>query len=99
VLESEASALLALGIGKHLKASELLVFGAKGKLIDNSLRFSNEPARHKMLDFVGDIALSGIELVGQILAYRSGHPLNVQLARSILDLHEKALQKENRRAA
>jgi UDP-3-O-acyl N-acetylglucosamine deacetylase len=82
VLEQEAIELQRQGIGRHLKASELLVFGAKG-LIDNRLRFSDEPARHKILDLVGDLALCGYELVGHVVAYRSGHPLNVELARAL----------------
>jgi UDP-3-O-acyl N-acetylglucosamine deacetylase len=82
VLEKEAQELQRQGIGRHLKPSELLVFGSKG-LIDNRLRFPDEPARHKILDLVGDLALSGYELVGHVVAYRSGHPLNVELARAL----------------
>ncbi|MBO0696831.1 MAG: UDP-3-O-acyl-N-acetylglucosamine deacetylase [Zavarzinella sp.] len=82
VLEHEAPELQRQGIGRHLKPSEILVFGPKG-LIDNRLRFPDEPARHKILDLVGDLALCGCDLVGHIVAYRSGHPLNVELARAL----------------
>lgn len=82
VLEQEAVELQKAGVGRHLKASEILVFGARG-LIDNRLRFSDEPARHKILDLVGDLALCGFDLVGHVVAYRSGHPLNVDLARAL----------------
>jgi UDP-3-O-[3-hydroxymyristoyl] N-acetylglucosamine deacetylase len=82
VLEHEARELQRQGVGRHLKASEILVFGPKG-LIDNRLRFPDEPARHKILDLVGDLALCGIDLVGHVVAYRSGHPLNVELARAL----------------
>ena len=82
VLEREAQELQSQGVGRHLKASELLVFGPKG-LIDNRLRFPDEPARHKILDLVGDLALCGIDLVGHVVAYRSGHPLNVEMARAL----------------
>jgi UDP-3-O-acyl N-acetylglucosamine deacetylase len=82
VLEHEALELQRQGVGRHLKPSEILVFGAKG-LIDNRLRFPDEPARHKILDLVGDLALCGFDLVGHVVAYRSGHPLNVELARAL----------------
>jgi UDP-3-O-[3-hydroxymyristoyl] N-acetylglucosamine deacetylase len=82
VLEHEARELRRQGVGRHLKASELLVFGPKG-LIDNRLRFPDEPARHKILDLIGDLALCGFDLVGHVVAYRSGHPLNVELARAL----------------
>ena len=89
VLEHEAAELQRRGIGRHLKTSELLVFGPKG-LIDNRLRFPDEPARHKILDIVGDLALSGLELTGHVVAYRSGHPLNVELARELTRLARRA---------
>ncbi len=79
LLESEAQELLKQGVGRHLTASELLVFGSRGP-IDNKARFADEPARHKILDIIGDLALSGADIVGNVVAYRSGHPLNVKLA-------------------
>lgn len=92
VLEQEAYDLQRQGVGKHLKLSELLVFGPKG-LIDNRLRFPDEPARHKILDLVGDLALCGFDLVGHVVAYRSGHPLNVQLARTLMRLAQRDLRR------
>ena len=80
VTEREALTLLEHGVGKHLTARDLLVFGSKG-LIDNELRFGNEPARHKVLDLVGDLFLCGVDLIGHVVAYRSGHSLNVALAK------------------
>jgi UDP-3-O-acyl-N-acetylglucosamine deacetylase len=65
------------------------VFGPKG-LIDNRLRFPDEPARHKILDLVGDLALCGFDLVGHVVAYRSGHPLNVELARALTRVSARA---------
>jgi UDP-3-O-acyl N-acetylglucosamine deacetylase len=82
ILESEAQELRRQGLGAQTTAADLLVFGAKGP-IDNRLRFANEPARHKVLDLVGDLSLLGVDLCGHVVAYRSGHPLNVELARSL----------------
>jgi UDP-3-O-acyl N-acetylglucosamine deacetylase len=83
LLEQEAHALRAQGIGQHLTAAEVLVFGPRGP-IDNELRYADEPARHKVLDLVGDLALCGFDLAGHLVAYRSGHLLNVALANALV---------------
>lgn len=80
VLEEEARAFRQQGLGARTTAADLLVFGKRG-LINNRLRFANEPARHKVLDIVGDLALFGCDLRGHVVAYRSGHPLNIELVR------------------
>jgi UDP-3-O-acyl-N-acetylglucosamine deacetylase len=82
VTAAEAEALRAAGVGRHLTAADLLVFGPRGP-IGNRLRFADEPARHKVLDLVGDLALCGFDLAGHVVAYRSGHALNVELARAL----------------
>jgi UDP-3-O-acyl N-acetylglucosamine deacetylase len=82
LLEEEAIALLKQGLGKRTQISDLLVFGRRGP-IDNRLRFADEPARHKVLDILGDLALLGQDLHGHVVAYRSGHPLNVDLVRAL----------------
>ncbi len=79
ILESEAAELRRQGLGTRTTAADLLVFGPKGP-IDNRLRYANEPARHKILDLLGDLSLFGHDLRGHVVAYRSGHPLNVELA-------------------
>jgi UDP-3-O-acyl N-acetylglucosamine deacetylase len=84
ILESEAAELRQQGLGARTTAADLLVFGPQGP-IDNKLRYANEPARHKVLDMVGDLSLLGVELCGHIVAYRSGHPLNVELARRLYE--------------
>ena len=84
LLEHEAHALRRAGVGRHLTTSELLVFGPSG-VIGNRLRHADEPARHKLLDLVGDLALCGFDIAGHLVAYRSGHTLNVHLARTLSD--------------
>src|SRR5262249_27429906 len=84
ILESEAVELRRQGLGARTTAADLLVFGRRGP-IDNTLRFANEPARHKVLDLVGDLSLLGVDLCGHVVAYRSGHPLNVELARVLYE--------------
>lgn len=82
LLKEEADALRAQGLGSRTSARDLLIFGPEGP-IENYLRFPNEPVRHKILDIVGDLSLIGSKLVGHVLAYKSGHRLNVELARRL----------------
>jgi UDP-3-O-[3-hydroxymyristoyl] N-acetylglucosamine deacetylase/3-hydroxyacyl-[acyl-carrier-protein] dehydratase len=55
----------------------------KGFLNNTALHFQNEPARHKLLDIIGDLALIGQPIQGHILAARPGHAANVELAKKI----------------
>jgi len=55
----------------------------KGILNNLNLYFENEPARHKLLDIIGDIALVGVPLKGHIIARRPGHKANIELTKII----------------
>jgi UDP-3-O-[3-hydroxymyristoyl] N-acetylglucosamine deacetylase / 3-hydroxyacyl-[acyl-carrier-protein] dehydratase len=66
-----------------------VILGSSGVLNDNALHYRNEPARHKLLDMVGDLALIGAPLTGQILAARPGHAANVEFARKVRKLHQQ----------
>jgi len=68
--------------------SELELIGI-GILNNVKLQFQNEPARHKLLDIVGDLALIGKPIQGHILAARPGHTTNVAFAKMIKDLIKK----------
>lgn len=82
VLEAEANALRASGIGVRTTAADLLIFGRDG-IIGNALRYPDECVRHKILDMVGDLALLGVDLHGFVVAHRSGHQTNAALARKL----------------
>jgi UDP-3-O-[3-hydroxymyristoyl] N-acetylglucosamine deacetylase / 3-hydroxyacyl-[acyl-carrier-protein] dehydratase len=56
---------------------------SEGILNNLELRFPNEPARHKLLDVVGDLALVGMPFKAHIIANRPGHASNVQFAKKI----------------
>lgn len=84
LLESEANLLREQGQGLDVRFDELLVFGEDGP-IQNRLRFTNECARHKVLDMIGDLALIGTDIHGRFSAYRSGHRLNAMMAIAILE--------------
>lgn len=83
VLEQEADWLRSQGLGMRVSYDDILVFGEQGP-IENILRFDDECVRHKTLDLVGDLALSGCDLIGQVVAHRSGHRLNAELVRVLL---------------
>jgi UDP-3-O-[3-hydroxymyristoyl] N-acetylglucosamine deacetylase/3-hydroxyacyl-[acyl-carrier-protein] dehydratase len=55
----------------------------EGYLNNLELRFANEPARHKLLDVVGDLALIGYPIKARIIANRPGHSSNVDFAKKI----------------
>jgi UDP-3-O-[3-hydroxymyristoyl] N-acetylglucosamine deacetylase / 3-hydroxyacyl-[acyl-carrier-protein] dehydratase len=68
---------------------------ARGILNENDLIFPNEPARHKLLDLLGDLALVGYPIKGKILATRPGHASNVEFAKNIKRVIKKAKSKNN----
>jgi UDP-3-O-[3-hydroxymyristoyl] N-acetylglucosamine deacetylase / 3-hydroxyacyl-[acyl-carrier-protein] dehydratase len=90
LLEAEAMQFQAHGVGTHLSPRDILVINSEGP-IKNSFRFTNECVRHKIVDLIGDLALVGRAVKGRIVAYKSGHSLNQQLARR---LYEAAQQQE-----
>lgn len=62
----------------------------EGILNNVELRYKNEPARHKLLDVMGDLALAGKPIKAQILAARPGHAANVAFAKKL----KRAMQKD-----
>lgn len=88
----EAEAARAHGLFTHVEPKDMLVL-EHGVPIDNTLRFDDEPARHKVLDVLGDLALIGSSLSARIVASRSGHALHHDLAQRIVQAQaSKAFQ-------
>ena len=83
VLDSEVAALKAQGYGTRTTAQDLLVFSDDG-VIDNAVKAADECARHKILDCIGDFALTGFDVQGYVNAWRTGHNSNHELMRSLL---------------
>lgn len=79
--ERDAGALRARGLALGASLENTLVIGGEGFL--NAPRFPNEPARHKLLDLLGDLALLGRGICGIVIAVRSGHGLHVALAQAL----------------
>ncbi len=66
----------------------------QGILNNTKLKFFNEPARHKLLDMVGDLALVGMPMKAHILAARPGHSGNVAFAKKL----KEAIKKDKKAA-
>ncbi|MHC4243196.1 MAG: UDP-3-O-acyl-N-acetylglucosamine deacetylase, partial [Planctomycetota bacterium] len=90
LLEAEAKQFQSRGMGTHISPRDLLVINSDGP-VKNSYRFPDECVRHKIVDLIGDLALVGRAIKGRIVAYKSGHSLNQQLAKK---LYEAAQQQE-----
>ena len=81
--------LLAMGLvkGGSLDAAAIIHNGAI--ICKDQLRFQNEIVRHKILDLIGDLYLSGVRVRGRIIAVRPGHLTNVKLAGEIIKTMQK----------
>jgi UDP-3-O-[3-hydroxymyristoyl] N-acetylglucosamine deacetylase/3-hydroxyacyl-[acyl-carrier-protein] dehydratase len=84
VMEREIEQLQAAGLGKGADTSNTLVMSPAGPR-DNELRFPDELARHKVLDLLGDLALTGVQIHAHIIATRSGHRTNHLLVKQLLE--------------
>lgn len=71
------------GLIKGGSLDNALVCSAEGWL-NPPLRFPNEPARHKLLDLIGDLSLLGAFPTAHFLAYKASHQLHTQLVRSLV---------------
>jgi UDP-3-O-[3-hydroxymyristoyl] N-acetylglucosamine deacetylase/3-hydroxyacyl-[acyl-carrier-protein] dehydratase len=59
-------------------------------ILDNlSLHFSNEAARHKLLDVIGDLALVGVPIRGKVFAHKPGHKVNANFSRKLSQIIKK----------
>ncbi len=76
-------------ISEKLGIKDSVILGSNGVINNRKLHFPNEPARHKLLDVMGDLALIGVPLKAQILAARPGHASNIEFARKIRRLYEQ----------
>ena len=87
-IEEEGLRKLAKLLGK-----EELKINIQGNTLNNcELKHVNEPARHKLLDLIGDLALLGKPLKGHIIAKKPGHHLNTSFARIL----KKAMNKQEK---
>lgn len=67
----------------------------EGYLNNVERRFTNECARHKLLDVIGDFALIGFPLKGKVIANKSGHKINTKMAKLIREAAMKQFHEQN----
>ena len=89
IVDDEMSPAELKKLGTKLGINGSIILGSSGILNDKTLRYKNEPARHKLLDLLGDLALVGAPMKAQILAARPGHPHNVEFAKKIRKLYQQ----------
>lgn len=87
-LKREALLLFLSGMGRGANFRNTLILGNKGP-VGTKFRFPDEPVRHKVLDLIGDLYLLGMPLEGRIVAEKSGHKLNSELAKRIYEKYVK----------
>ena len=76
-------------LSTFFKQPKLDVIPDKGILNNLELEYPNEPARHKLLDLIGDLALVGVPLKGRIFARKPGHYNNTEFAKKIKSIIKK----------
>jgi UDP-3-O-[3-hydroxymyristoyl] N-acetylglucosamine deacetylase len=84
--------LRAAGLARGGSVENCIVLDDKG-VVNGSLRFKDEFVRHKILDLIGDLALVGRPIVGEITAHRAGHALHSKFVAKVLE----AARAEERR--
>jgi UDP-3-O-acyl-N-acetylglucosamine deacetylase len=73
-----------MGLAKGGRLSNVVLVDEE-KVINTSLRFTNEFARHKILDITGDLYLLGRPIRGKVFANMTGHTENILLLRKIAE--------------
>jgi UDP-3-O-[3-hydroxymyristoyl] N-acetylglucosamine deacetylase/3-hydroxyacyl-[acyl-carrier-protein] dehydratase len=79
---AEVETLRSRGLIKGGTLENAVVVGEDG-ILNEALRFENELVRHKILDLLGDLFLLGVGISGHVVAFKSGHALNVKLLKKM----------------
>ncbi|MCD8554309.1 UDP-3-O-acyl-N-acetylglucosamine deacetylase [Seleniivibrio sp.] len=83
--KQEVESLWQMGLAKGGSLENAVVIDGDYIMNPEGLRFSDEFVRHKVLDLIGDISLTGYRIFGHIRAYKSGHQMNNLFARLLLE--------------
>lgn len=87
VLASEVDAMREAGLGAGADETNTVVMDGN-EPVHGALRFPDEPARHKLLDLMGDLFLLGADVQGKVMATRSGHRSHHALVRRLAEAME-----------
>ncbi len=88
-LAQEVEALRRVGLGKGANYENTVVVEKDGRIVNNHLRYPDEFVRHKVLDLIGDMYLLGRPIQGHVLAFRSGHALNLKLIQKVQQILDR----------
>ena len=94
-MRADTTANLIICSLKKIFKKDRIEVKSEGYLNNLDLRFPNEPARHKLLDVIGDLALIGSPVKGRIIANRPGHSTNVAFAKKIKQYIKKNKQTKD----
>jgi len=83
VVDTPVSETQVARLSRHFGKERTFSINSEGYLNNLELHFPNEPARHKLLDLIGDLALVGMPFKAHIIANRPGHSTNVAFAKKI----------------
>jgi UDP-3-O-[3-hydroxymyristoyl] N-acetylglucosamine deacetylase len=72
------------GLAKGGSLENAIVVDESGVLNNDGLRYKNEFVRHKLLDFIGDLAILGATIIGHFVVERSGHSFNQELLKAFM---------------
>ena len=72
-------------LAKGGSTDNAIVLGEDGIMNEGGLRYTDEFVKHKVLDAVGDLCLAGYHIIGEMVAKKSGHGLNNELVRAMLE--------------
>ena len=92
IVEGEISEERLHKLANTFNKSDIKV-GKEGILNNLKLRHENEPARHKLLDVIGDLALIGKPIKGKITAFKPGHKNNIEFAKKLKKIMEENMSK------
>ncbi len=91
VFYEDVEPLLAKGLIKGGSLENAIVVKGESVMSKESLRFKEEFARHKILDLVGDLMLSGKRIMGHVIAVKPGHGPNTQMAAKIAKTYAETM--------
>lgn len=77
-----------MGMARGGSLANAIVFDECGLLNRDGFRYTDECVRHKILDFLGDLALAGMPLIGHFEAYKAGHALHNRFLRQLVTKSE-----------
>ncbi len=86
IFDFEVEKVKSMGLAKGGSIENTVVFTDKG-VYNGTLRFKDEPVRHKILDFIGDIALLGKRIKGSILVKKAGHTEHIEFIKKLEETH------------